>query len=46
MKRENKGIRGEIKGTDKPRGKIKRLRVETRGSSSAEEANIMHEGKI
>ena len=44
VKRANKGLRGEMKGT-KPRRKFERLRVKIRGSSSANGDDKMHEGE-
>ena len=44
MKRENKGLREKIKGTQ-PMRKIERSRVKIKGAGSANGENKMHERK-
>ena len=44
MKRENKGLRGKMKGT-KANEENEMLRVNIKGAGSANGENKMHEGK-
>ena len=45
VKRENKGLRGKMKGTTRAKEENERLRVKIKGAGSANGENKMHEGK-
>ena len=45
MKRENKVLRGQMKGTTRAKEENERLRVKIKGAGSANGERKMHEGK-